>query len=707
MRGTLCLRNLIFEGKITLLTDGVKATLEDGISVKNATYAYLFYAQGTNYKLCPEVFLEDDISKKVFGNDPHQDIDNRLTNALSKGYDTLYKSHFDDYNALFGRVELDLGGISGGDTNSLLEEYKNGSSNHYIEELYYQFGRYLLISSSRKGTTPASLQGVWSAYNKTPWSGGFWHNINIQMNYWPAFSANLAETFSAYVEYANAYRKKSELAAKDYIKNMIKSTEGSEDCGWYIGTAATSFEILAEPELHSGPGTVGLTSKLFWEYYDFTRDEDILKNVTYPALKGAAKFLTKCVKPYEDGIYRSVFSASPEQIVGNAWVNHRGLNQFYHHTIGCAFDQQMIYENGNDFIKASDILGIKGKTYEIQKEQLDKYSPVQIGFSGQVKEYEEENFYGEIGEPNHRHISQLVGLMPGTAIGSSTPAWLDAVKKTLNLRGDKSTGWALAHRLCAWSRIGDGERAYTLLQNLLKTRTYPNLWDWHPPFQIDGNFGAVAGMTEMLMQSHEGYIHILPTLPDSWHTGSFKGLKARGNFTVDCCWENKTPKEIKITSLKGGKVSIKLNGIGKAKICTENDIITPISQSDDLLVFHTKTGCKYTISNFETIVLPEDVYDLTFEKHDNKIHLNWKGNSGKYKIYCAKNAESDYQFIHESDKEYFIHDITDTSAIYNYKITATDHLNKESKGVAITVDPATKLQRDRYDRLMKQLISCK
>lgn len=192
------------------------------------------------------------------------------------------------------------------------------------------------------------------------------------------------------------------------------------------------------------------------------------------------------------------------------------------------------------------MLGEKDSITELERQQLDGYGPIQIGYSGQIKEYDEEHFYGEIGEAHHRHISQLVALTPGSTITHSTPAWLDAARLTLEMRGDKSTGWALAHRLNAWARVGDGNHAYLLLQNLLKERTYPNLWDVHPPFQIDGNFGATSGMTEMVLQSHEGYISLLPALPDNWSKVSFKGLKARGNFTVDCDYSDGIVNALKI-----------------------------------------------------------------------------------------------------------------------------------------------------------------
>ncbi len=524
------------------------------------------------------------------------------------------------------------------------------------------------------------------------------------MNYWPAFSTNLAETFPAYVNYHKAYMPVAEKMASEFLQTNYPDgyVEGEGACGWFIPTACNSYEIGAEGKemRHSGPGTVGMTSKLFWEYYDFTRDEKVLKEVTYPALRGAANFLTKCVKEYDDGICRAAISASPEQILGGAWVVDRHHGQFYYHTVGCAFDQQMIYENGLDFVKTAELLGeTDDELYRFQKSQIDRYAPVRVGYSGQIKEYEEEHFYSEIGEPNHRHLSQLMALIPGASIGSATPAWLDAAKKTLEYRGDLSTGWALAHRLCSWARTGEGDRAFVLFKNLLQTRTYDNLWDWHPPFQIDGNFGGVCGVAEMLMQSHEGYINILPTLPSVWNNGSFRGLKARGNFTVDCAWSNGRADEIKVTSCVGGEVKLRYRGIKKATVTCDGDTVAPTLQDDLFVSFETEKGKTYIIKGFEAISAAPAPEGLSYTRKDGKAELTWQGEKDAvYRIYLAKNDDADYTLIDETSENRFGYPLPEGEDVYNLKVTALHEGEplSESGGALLTLDPASELERDRY-----------
>lgn len=339
---------------------------------------------------------------------------------------------------------------------------------------------------------------------------------------------------------------------------------------------------MGEPG-HSGPGTGGLTTKLFWDYYDFTRDKTVLKNVVYPLLEGMSCFLSKTVVK-EGEEYLAYPSASPEQCIDGIFPN-------YYLTKGCMFDQQMIYECYRDTQKAADILQVESDIQEVIERQISHLTPVLIGESGQIKEYREEVYYGEIGEKKHRHISQMVALMPGQTIHKDTPEWLEAAKYTLTQRGDESTGWAMAHRLNAWARIGDGEHAYVILRNLLSKGTTTNLWDIHPPFQIDGNFGGTAGIAEMLLQSHGGFIELLPAIPVSWESGSFQGLVARGNFVTDVRWEAGLVMEVPIRSRAGETCEIRYPGIGDSGQYQIQKCQGTLSRlSSDAVRWETETG---------------------------------------------------------------------------------------------------------------------
>lgn len=377
--------------------------------------------------------------------------------------------------------------------------------------------------------------------------------------------------FESYVDYNQTFRPLAKQKADEYV-TKIRKDYPSEHYG----------EPMGEPG-HSGPGTGGLTAKLFWDYYDFTRDKTVLKNVVYPLLEGMSCFLSKTVVK-EGEEYLAYPSASPEQCIDGIFPN-------YYLTKGCMFDQQMIYECYRDTQKAADILQVESDIQEVIERQISHLTPVLIGESGQIEEYREEVYYGEIGEKKHRHISQLVALMPGQTIHKDTTEWLKAAKYTLMQRGDESTGWAMAHRLNAWARIGDGEHAYVILRNLLSKGTTTNLWDIHPQFQIDGNFGGTAGIAEMLLQSHGGFIELLPAIPASWESGSFQELVARGNFVTDVRWETGLVMEVHIRSRAGETCEIRYPGIGDSGHYQIQKCQGRLSRlSSDAVRWETETG---------------------------------------------------------------------------------------------------------------------
>lgn len=552
VRGRMNYYSIAFEGRLKVITTGGCFSSDgESITVKDCDSVLLLFTCATNYKSESRVFTEKDPKKKLEGFPlPHERVIKNLKNASEYSYDELFSRHLDDYTALFCAAEINLTDESPDiTTDRLLREYRKGNHRAFTEELIFQYGRYLLISSSRPGGRPANLQGIWNRYDSSPWSSGYWHNINVQMNYWPSFNTNLHQCFLPYIDYFNAYKALAREHADEYIKSYFPESY-SEDNGIAIATGGWLYDMekLPDPQTgHSGAGTGAFTVKLFDDYYEFTQDTDFLENTGFEALREMSVLLSKILEKQPDGTLLSKYSASPEQC----------HNDKYYHTKGCAFDQQMIYQCWKDTIKAAKTLNKEDGFIEYLKENIDKLSPVLIGRSGQIKEFREEKYYGDIGEKKHRHISHLVGLYPGDIITSNDKAFIDAAKVTLNKRGDKSTGWSTAHKLNLWARTKNGERAYDLVKMAVSKCMATNLWDLHPPFQIDGNFGFTAGVAEMLIQSHEGFIEIIPAIPEEWKNGSFRGLTARGGFEVSADWSQGKIRSIGILSKAGGFLRLK------------------------------------------------------------------------------------------------------------------------------------------------------
>ncbi len=550
--GKMLYYGILFEGIMKVIAKGGTVTpAGNTLEIKDCDEVILLFTCATNYTWDSRIFLEKEHEKKLSTYPaPTKKVQSTLEAAAALSYDELLSAHIADYSSLFDRAEINLGGEKSElPTDRLLASYRRFKNSSYLEELVFQYGRYLLISSSRPGGLPANLQGIWNRYDSSPWSSGYWHNINVQMNYWPSFNTNLHECFLPYIDYFNAYKALAQENAAEYVRKYFP--EGySEENGIAIATGAWLYDLekLPDPQTgHSGAGTTAFTVKLFDDYFEFTKDRKFLMETGYDALRQASLLLSKTLEEQPDGTLLSKYSASPEQC----------HNDKYYHTKGCAFDQQMIYQCFKDTIKAADELGISDPFTDALKESLDRLSPVLIGKSGQIKEFREEEYYGDIGEKNHRHISHLVGLYPGDVITSNNADYIKAAQVTLNKRGDRSTGWSTAHKLNLWARTKNGNRAYDLVKMAISKCMATNLWDLHPPFQIDGNFGFTAGVAEMLIQSHEGFIEVLPALPDKWSSGSFRGLTARGGFTVDACWENGRATKICVYSANGGSLRIK------------------------------------------------------------------------------------------------------------------------------------------------------
>ena len=597
LAGTMDYYGIKFEGQFKVIPqDGTLTTNSDNgaINVRGATSAVILIAIGTNYPIGnPQVFSATDRLDKLKGfPDPHKKVSDIMAAAATRRYEDLLARHEADYTKLYDRVNFSLDTpMPSITTDKLIDRVRSGESSAYLDELAFQFGRYLLISSSRSGALPPNLQGVWNVYQDPPWTAGYWHNVNLQMNYWLAFNTNLSELFDPYIDFYRAYLPAHQALAKQYLTQYHPSGLSADgDNGWALGNSMRPYERSGKAN-HSGFGTGPWTTMLFWDDYDFTRDKKLLREVVYPAMRGQANFLSRFVQDV-DGKLLAKPSSSPE--------NANSLQ-----TVGATFDQQMIYENYRDTIEAARILGLHDPLIPVLKTQLPRLDPILIGDSGQIKEYREETTYGSIGDPHHRHMSQLLGLYPGQLINSTTPAWLAAAKVSLEGRGltAGTPGWAVAQRLATWARTGDGNQAYACYHTWQSNHAMYNLWNNHRDstttklFQVDGNFGVTAGVGEMLLQSHEEVVAPLAALPKAWSKGSYRGLLARGAFEVSANWSNGHADRFEILSRAGGPLKLRYPAIAGATVHTSSGNRVIVKRIDNANIsFDTKAGQTYVFT---------------------------------------------------------------------------------------------------------------
>lgn len=573
--------------------DGVLSADANGITVKNATDVTVFLSAATSFNgfdKCPD----------AEGKDEHKLATDYLEKAIKYSWPALLQHHYADYHKYFNRVAFNLAKPAD-DKNALvptderLFNYSEGAKDPSFETLYFQFSRYLLISCSRPGGTAANLQGIWNKEVRPPWSSNYTTNINAQMNYWPAEAANLSEMQLPFINFIKNAAVTGQVTAKEFYHTRGWAVHHNSDI-WALSNPVGDLGHGDPMWANWTMGSPWLSQHLWW-HYQFTNDKAYLRDTAYPLMKGAAHFCMDFLVPYK-GYLVTAPSLSPE----NSFIDDKGKQGTV--SVATTMDMAIIWDLFTNVIDAAGRLGTDKAFRDSVIACRKQLYPLHIGKKGNLQEWYKD---WEDTDPHHRHVSHLFTVFPGHEISPiETPELAAAAKKTLELRGDAGTGWSLAWKINFWARLLDGNHAYKMIHYLLRLTgssktnysngggSYANLFDAHPPFQIDGNFGALSGMCEMLVQSQSGEISLLPAIPDCWAEGHISGLKARGNFQLTMNWKNKQIVTASVLSVTGGlcklrtATPLKITGVQAKSVKTANGYLTS---------FNTKKGVLYQITS--------------------------------------------------------------------------------------------------------------